>query len=169
MEKQIILNNLLVSYFQVGAGEQSIIFLHGWKSSKEVWGSVSQLISKSVNQLINIYALDFLGFGKSEIPKQVMSVGDYANLVEQFIKKLELTNVIIVGHSFGGRVGIKLASKYPSVISKLVLVDAAGFAMSSKKKNKMRILAKLVRPFFKPRFMQGLRKKFTRKLVPLII
>jgi pimeloyl-ACP methyl ester carboxylesterase len=161
MNEQIVLQNLLVSYNKVGVGEKTLLFLHGWRSNKEVWGKI---MTSDELKLVSCYAIDLPGFGKSQMPKQDMTVGDYASLVEQFISKLQLTNVIIVGHSFGGRVGIKLASQYPQIISKLVLVDAAGFAMDSNKKNKMRILAKLVKPFFKPYFMHGLRVKIYKKI-----
>lgn len=164
MENQIILNNLLVAYSKIGGGGVPIIFLHGWRSNKEVWREVSQLVSKSVSQSVDVYAIDLPGFGNSQIPKQAMTVADYASVVEQFITKLELKNVIIVGHSFGGRVGIKLAAQYPEIISKLVLVDAAGFAMDSNKKNKIRIIAKFAKPFFKPKFMRGLRNKIYQKI-----
>jgi pimeloyl-ACP methyl ester carboxylesterase len=77
---------------------------------------------------------------------------------------LELKNVIIVGHSFGGRVGIKLASEHPELISKLVLVDSAGFASKATKKKFYRIIAKIVKPIFKPKTMQGLRRKIYQKI-----
>jgi pimeloyl-ACP methyl ester carboxylesterase len=85
-------------------------------------------------------------------------------VVAGFIKKLELKNVTIVGRSFGGRVGIKLASAHPELVSKLVLVDSAGFAMEASKKNFYRAVAKIVRPIFKPQAMQGLRKKIYQKI-----
>jgi pimeloyl-ACP methyl ester carboxylesterase len=156
MENQIVLNNLLVSYSNVGVGEKTIIFLHGWRSNKEVWGKI---VTSDRLKVTSCYAIDLPGFGKSEIPLNAMTVGDYSEVVRELIKKLDLKNVIIIGHSFGGRVGIKLASKYPEMVNKLLLVDAAGFALDDKKKNRLRILAKLVKPFFRPQFMQGLRKK----------
>lgn len=206
MQDQIVINNNLISYSRFGTGEKDVLFLHGWRSNKEVWQPV---INHSTIQPSNysIYAMDLPGFGQSSIPKEKLSldrlgtppqinsgkgwgVGNYAEVVKEFIEKLELKNVIIIGHSFGGRVGIKLcamasqnSSKQQSSlisngltsplipphawgwkISKLVLVDAAGFAMPSGKKSLMAIAAKILRPFFKPRFMQGLRRKIYQKI-----
>jgi pimeloyl-ACP methyl ester carboxylesterase len=129
-----------------------------------VWGEGCKLISRSADQPISCYALDLPGFGGSQILKQPMTVGDYANIVAEFIRKLELKNVIIIGHSFGGRVGIKLSSQHPELISKLVLVDSAGFAMNAPKKKLMAMAAKAVRPIFKPQIMQGLRKKIYKNI-----
>lgn len=162
MVKQVIINNLLVSYNeQTGDSGQTLLFLHGWRSNKEVWDGVRLRINDKGLRMI---ALDLPGFGQSQIPSQPMTVGDYANVVAEFIKKVELKNVIIVGHSFGGRVGIKLSSVHPELISKLVLVDSAGFPMPAGKKSLMRVAAKITKPFFKPRFMQGLRKNIYRQI-----
>ncbi len=111
-----------------------------------------------------LLAMDLPGFGQSQVSKVPMTVGNYAEVVEEFIKKLDLKNVIIVGHSFGGRVGIKLSSKYPILVSKLVLVDSAGFAMDQDKKIIMNKAAKIIKPLFQPGFMQGLRKMIYKKI-----
>ena len=191
-KNKIIINNQLVSYLaNETAGEKRLLFLHGWRSSKEVWGQiVNKLISEQADKQINIYAIDLPGFGGSSLTPPSpspskggnsagMSVGDYAEMVKGFIEKLDLKNVIIVGHSFGGRVGIKLCGSPTTPpldklgtpllgqegrIKKLVLVDSAGFAIKSWRKNLMEIAAKIVKPFFKPKFMQGLRKKIYQKL-----
>lgn len=157
MNEQIIVKNLLVSYSRSKVGDSAILFLHGWRSEAGAWRVIVDSGQWTVNS--SIYCLDFPGFGKSQTPKVAMTVGDYAEIVKEFIEKLDLKNVIIVGHSFGGRVGIKLAAQNPNLISKLVLVDAAGFAMNSRRKSQMKLIAKILKPFFKPQFMQGLRKK----------
>lgn len=164
MQNQIIVNNNLISYTQFGTGEKVVLFLHGWRSNKEVWTQVAS----SMYQVASVYALDFPGFGQSPAPSKIFSVLDYAEVVKGFIEKLVRQpadkNVILVGHSFGGRVGIKLASQYPSILYKLVLVDSAGFAMDSSKKNVLNFMAKLVRPAFKPKSMQNIRKKIYKIL-----
>ncbi len=162
MTEQLIAKNLLLSYINKPCAEQgkTLVFLHGWRSSKEVW----QAVVKSLKLKVESYALDLPGFGASQVPTRPMTIGDYADVVADFIKKLELKNVVLVGHSFGGRVGIKLASQHPEIISKLVLVDSAGFAISSAKKNVFGVAAKIAKPFFKPKFMQELRKKIYKHI-----
>lgn len=156
MNQQLILNNLAVSYIKDDSSGNlaTILFLHGWRSNKEVW---AEIFNKTKG--FELYALDFPGFGVSQTPKQPMTVGDYANVVAAFIQKLNLRNVTVVGHSFGGRVGIKLAHHHPELVHKLLLVDSAGFAMDDAKKKVYKSAAKVVKPLFKPKFMQGLRKK----------
>lgn len=164
MEKQLVANNFLISYSEFGQGENVLLFLPGWRSSKEVWKAAIERLKDSKIENFLIYAVDLPGFGGSQIPSKPLAVGDYAQVVAEFIKKLELKNVIIVGHSFGGRVGIKLAAKYPAVISQLVLVDSAGFAMNPSRKKLFAVMAKIVKPFFTPQFMQSLRRKIYKKI-----
>ncbi len=57
-----------------------------------------------------------------------------------------------------------MAASHPEIINKLVLVDSAGFAMNDSKKSFMSVGAKIAKPFFKPKFMHGLRKKIYQKI-----
>ncbi len=151
----------LISYNQAGTGERPVVFLHGWRSSKEVW---KDQMLKIKDKGLRMYALDLPGFGASPAPMKPWTVGDYARIVQKFIEKLELKNIIAVGHSFGGRVGVKLAADYPDLIFQLILVDSAGFVSTGRKQILLNWVAALVRPFFRPKFMQGLRKRIYRML-----
>ena len=161
MNKEIVVHNLLINYeayISSNTAFASIVFLHGWRSNKEVWGRVVQDLRSKIKD-VTIYTLNLPGFGASATPTSPMTIGDYAEVVAEFIKKLELKNVVVVGHSFGGRIGIKLSATHPELIAKLVLVDSAGFVIGSQKKTAMNLAAKIAKPFFKPKIMRGLRKK----------
>lgn len=158
-KNQIIVNNQLISYFKIdNAGDKCLLFLHGWRSSKEIWQEVMKSLQLTAYSL-QLYAIDLPGFGASFVPQKPMKVGDYAEIVKGFIKKLDLKNVIIIGHSFGGRIGIKLAAEHPELIKKLVLVDSAGFVTPGAKRTAFRTMAKIVKPFFMLPMTQGLRRK----------
>lgn len=73
-----------------------------------------------------VYALDFPGFGQSDLPSGAWGIGDYCQLVLRFLDANGLRRVDALGHSFGGRVGIGLAASHPDRVRKLVLVDSAG-------------------------------------------
>ena len=62
-------------------------------------------------------------FFESE-PEKPLTIFDYYEYVKQVIKMQTAKQIIVVGHSFGGRVGIKLAVN--NCCDKLVLVDSAG-------------------------------------------
>jgi len=85
--------------------------------------------------------LTFHGFGESDEPKTAWDVDKYTDLVEKFIEKMGITKLSLLGHSFGGRVIIKLCSRenLKFEIDKIVLVDSAGIKHTPKKTIKQRI------------------------------
>ncbi|MCJ7826080.1 alpha/beta hydrolase, partial [Patescibacteria group bacterium] len=109
-----------------------------------------------------VYTLDLPGFGGSSVPKTPFTISDYSDVVSGFMEKMKIKKTILVGHSFGGRIAIKLAATKPQLIKKLVLIDSAGFA--SKKRQSMKFLAKLVKPLFTPAWIQGIRTRIYTKI-----
>lgn len=154
--KQISLEGQLVNYLvRPGADSKTAVFLHGWRSSSEAWKEVMTKLDKD----IAAYAPDLPGFGKSEMPARTFDVADYAAVVAEFIAKLGLTNVTLVGHSFGGRIAIKLAATDPKLVVKIALVDAAGIREKSATRETMGIFARIARPLFRLPGLSWLRPK----------
>jgi len=80
------------------------------------------------------------GFGKTGKPKKPWNVSDYVDFVTAFVNKLKLKNFNLLGFSFGGRISIKLASKYSNKVNKLFLVSSAGVGVKkAEQKNKVKI------------------------------
>lgn len=157
---EIVINGLLLRYYRVKTSHKNdtppLIFLHGWRSEGVVWRGVCERLHEHGHAM---YALDLPGFGGSEISKTPQSLDDYALVAAEFMRTLNLEGAIVIGHSFGGSVAIKLAAKYPSLVSKLILVDSAGVRKRTLRKRAIALCAQLVKPIFAPRFMQPLRKK----------
>lgn len=100
------------------SGEDHLIFLHGWGANSSSFDWLKNYIT---NKTLHIADLD--GFGGEPAPDDP-SVQGYAKRLAEYITTNELTNVILVGHSFGGRVAIEYAGH--NNIKGLVLVDSAG-------------------------------------------
>lgn len=98
-----------------------VIIMHGWGCSSFTVRS----IAKTASTCCRVYNLDLPGFGNSPEPTEVWGVGEYAAAIAEFIAKLKISNPVLVGHSYGGRIAIWLASERKD-IKALVLVDAAG-------------------------------------------
>ncbi|MFA6918841.1 MAG: alpha/beta hydrolase [Patescibacteria group bacterium] len=158
--KKVVINSQLISYSEYLSGKegQTLLFLHGWRVDGSIWNKTIELM-RQAGIKNDIYAMDFSGFGGSPAPTRDFCLSDYCGVVEGFIEKLGLEKVIIIGHSFGGRVGIKLSATHPELINKLVLVDSAGLITEKNKKSAMKLGAKMLKPFFANKFMQPLRKK----------
>lgn len=105
-----------------------IIILHGWGSSAVAWEKTKKLLE---NAGYSVLVPDLPGFGKEPPPKIPWTVSDYVEWVLD--KFAQLDKFILIGHSFGGRIAIKLAAKYPQKVEKLVLTGAAGIRFISLK------------------------------------
>ncbi|MEK7597211.1 MAG: alpha/beta hydrolase [Patescibacteria group bacterium] len=161
INNQIIINDLLINYYSVLPGKKStnktLVFLHGWGVDSKFWFS---LIPELINKNYSLYFLDLPGFGQSQVPNTVYDVDDYKKIVYEFIKKLGLKSINLIGHSFGGRIALKIAADNPEFLEKVILIGAAGIIHDSRKKKILTIISKFIKPIFKPGFMQPLRKKF---------
>ena len=111
---KININDIEVNYIQYGSGKD-ILLLHGWGQNIEMM----KFIGDNFNDRFRITILDFPGFGESNEPSEPWTVGDYSNMLERFVKELDIKKPIIMGHSFGGRVAIRYSANNP--IEKLVL------------------------------------------------
>lgn len=123
---QIVIDGLLTSYQVLGEGKNTILLLHGWQRSSREWIPTA----KNLADKYKIVLLDLPGFGNTPRPKETYSIFDYATFVEHFLQKLEIKKVTLIGHSFGGRIGIILAYK-TTLLEKLILVDAAAVEKKS--------------------------------------
>lgn len=119
MEKEIKINGISLHYTETGAGPDMIL-MHGWGCQ----GSTLASIERVASEYCHVYNIDFPGFGASTEPSEVWGVEEYTQLLERFVELLGVSNPILLGHSFGGRVGLLYASR--NEVSKLILVDAAG-------------------------------------------
>lgn len=156
--KNIIVDNLLLRYyfFNPKGAKKTLLFLHGWGVDSLSFG---KLVDRLTTKKYAVYLLDLPGFGQSQLPTSDFNLDDYAKIVTGFVKKLGLKNVNLIGHSFGGRITIKLASSDAEFIEKIVLVDAAGISTPSPFRKLALTIGKIIKPLFIPDFMQPLRKK----------
>ena len=98
-----------------------IVLMHGWGCDHTIWDGVRKHL-EGVG--FRVTALDFPGFGSSAEPPSPWDMEDYTAWFEGFLAERGITNPVLIGHSFGGRVALVFASRNP--VSKVVLVDAAG-------------------------------------------
>ena len=120
MEKYLALNDGMMLKYDVSGEGPAMILMHGWGCN----GSTVRSIADIAAEKHTVYNIDLPGFGKSSAPVSVWGVEDYTSMLEKFVSDLGIENPVILGHSFGGRVGILYASR--NNIDKLILVDAAG-------------------------------------------
>ena len=117
------LNDPKISYIDQGSGDKTIILVHGLASNAGFWRYNIPELAKH----FRVIAVDLPGYGKSEKGDYSYTMSFYAEQIKKLIDELQLKNVVYVGHSMGGQIGIKLAIKYPTLLNKLILASPAGF------------------------------------------
>lgn len=122
---------------RIGGTPARVVALHGWgRSGTDFTGLLAGL---------DAVAIHLPGFGPTEAPNSVWGTDDYARLVADAIEPL--SPVVVVGHSFGGRIAVRLAASRPELVSGLVLTGAplVRLAPASKPKLSYRIAKTLNR------------------------
>lgn len=116
-------NGININYEQKGSGDL-VVLLHGWGSNIKLFANLVDLLS----QKYTVVAMDMPGFGMSEEPPSAWCVDDYVQFVVDFLADYDNKKITFLGHSFGGRVIIKLNSRtdLPFEIDRVILVDSAG-------------------------------------------
>ena len=118
---QLQCNGLSTHYEQTGQGKD-ILMLHGWGASGQSFDCLVGRLSTAYR----VTTLDFPGFGQSELPPEPWDVEAYARFTLSFMQAVGLSDPILIGHSFGGRVILKLCGTGRVSPEKIVLLDAAG-------------------------------------------
>lgn len=132
-QKKVQIEGIQFCYFEITCDKpkQNILFLHGWGGSKNSLLSLGQKIGFENDRLIWI---DLPGFGESDNPNSDAGVFEYTKLVEKFCQKMEINNnLIIVGHSFGGSIGLLLDEKLLKIQKKILIAPA--WSRNQEKKN----------------------------------
>ena len=92
--------------------------MHGSGLSHIVWSLHEQFY---VSQGFNVLSVDIPGHGNSDGPS-LKSIEEISDWIRSLMRTLDILKITIIGHSQGSLVGIDFASRYPDLISKLVLV-----------------------------------------------
>lgn len=130
MTKQTQILGIKVSYDTFNSKKKNsnvLVFIHGWGGTKKSWEKNVSKLSRSHDCI----ALDLPGFGDSQTPDKPWDTFEYAEFLKEFIKTLGLEDPVLIGKSFGARVAIAYASKWPQSVKKLILVSAAGIEEKS--------------------------------------
>jgi pimeloyl-ACP methyl ester carboxylesterase len=117
-----IVDGLAVEYKDEGQGP-AILFLHGWMHDLGAFDGVASFLRGKYR----IVRLDLPGFGKTELPPHAWHTDDYAGFVRDFLRKIGVEPVCIVGHSFGGRIILRGFASGVLKSDKIVLIDSAGY------------------------------------------
>lgn len=117
-----------------------ILILHGWRVPVERYFPLKKLFEEKG---FKVLIPQLPGFSTEETVEKVYALDDYVKFVVNFAKKEGIENFFLVGHSFGGRVALKLAVTHSGKIKALVLTGVPAIRNRSGKRLGFLILAKI--------------------------
>lgn len=97
--------------------EPAVLAMHGWQRTLS---DFDWLLEGDIPTV----AIDLPGFGQTELPSSEWGTPQYADAVAQALDSRGWKNMVLVGHSFGGRVAVRLAAKRPDLVCGLVITGA---------------------------------------------
>ncbi|PCI63828.1 MAG: hypothetical protein COB37_03505 [Kordiimonadales bacterium] len=104
----------------IGSTGTPLVWLHGWGYDHKGLGRIAALFeARNINQLY-----DLPGFGQTPMMHEGASTSDYADRLVELSPKDQKS--VLIGHSYGGRIAVQYAAKYPDRVSAIVLIAGAG-------------------------------------------
>lgn len=109
-----------------GEGDPTLLFIHGWGMSHEVWREQVSEFSRDHR----VVSVDLRGFGQSDKPQVNYSFDLFTDDLGFVIRELGLKKPILVGWSMGASIALVYAAAHPERVSKLVLVDGTPLVLA---------------------------------------
>lgn len=109
-------------YYEINGDGYPILLFHGWGGNSKSLYPIGSVLEKNYK----VIYIDFPGFGKSDTPTKSFDGEDYKNIILKLIDNLKIKSYVILGHSFGGRIGIRVAKERKDEVKGLILIDSAG-------------------------------------------
>jgi pimeloyl-ACP methyl ester carboxylesterase len=99
-----------------------LVWGHGWGHTHADLMPMARGVQAFAPSLL----IDFPGFGASPMPPEAWDTADYANGVAEWLAGIPAQRRVWIGHSFGSRVGLRLAAQHPDLVDGLFLIASPG-------------------------------------------
>ena len=143
LRRIVLPNGVALEYLEQGPADGiPVILIHGWPDSVNSFDRLRPLLSTR----LRVFTVGLRGFGGSDKPPDGYSIPQFAADVRSFCEAKAIRRAVVVGHSMGSIVAHALASRWPRLVSDLVLVDACRTARDSA------VLAEVANEINAPRF-----------------
>lgn len=120
VDKFALVQKYKIHYVEAGQGAP-ILMIPGSYSTYRVWNRLMPLLAREYR----ILALDYLGVGDSDKPKQGFdyTIQEQTDVVAEFVRLLNLGKVTLIGGSYGGAIAFDFAARYPDLTQKIVSIE----------------------------------------------
>jgi pimeloyl-ACP methyl ester carboxylesterase len=100
--------------------KQPVLLVHGFPQTSHEWRHQIPVLAAAGHP---VYAVDTRGYGRTDKPRIRITRAMLADDVLAFCDALNLQDVALIGHDWGGMIGFKVAIDNPARIRKLALID----------------------------------------------
>jgi pimeloyl-ACP methyl ester carboxylesterase len=140
MKYYILFNGGKIYYSDSGQGE-TIVLLHGYLESSEIWEGFAKKLAKK----FRVISIDLPGHGLSKVYGDCHTMEFLASSVKGLLDCLQIKKVFLIGHSLGGYITMAFVELYPEVLRGYCLFHSHPFADSSETLEKREKEIKIVR------------------------
>ncbi len=123
----VTLGKYRIHYMAAGQGKP-LVLVHGLAGRAENWLS---LVPEFTGRGYRVYALDLLGYGRSDQPDVDYSIALESDILRQFLDSQNLQQPDLAGWSMGGWISLKFAAEHAERVHRLVLLDSAGLLFNA--------------------------------------
>lgn len=140
-ERHVELGTLRLRYLTGGAGDP-VLLLHGLAGAAANW---AELLPAAVDRY-RVLAPDLPGHGRSGRLAARADMTAFADVAAQLLERESAAPALVVGHSFGGLVALRLAHRRPDLVRGLLLVAPAGIRSGARAARAVILASGFVRP-----------------------
>jgi len=97
-----------LAYEDQGAGERAYLFVHGWSCNRSFF--IPQI--EHFAQKGSVLSIDLRGHGESDKPQGEYPISAYCDDLHYLIERLNINNIIAIGHSMGALTVLQLATRH---------------------------------------------------------
>lgn len=115
-------NGIRLHYLEQGTEGPVLLLMHGLTANANAFDG---LIKAGLSNTFRVLSVDLRGRGLSSCPDKGYTMKEHADDIIGMLDALNIRQVIVAGHSFGGFLGLYLSVYFPERISRLIMLDAA--------------------------------------------
>jgi len=115
------LDGAKVHYTEYGAGENALVFVHGWSCDETFWAAQAPALGAK----FRVITIDLPGHGQSDKPQIAYTMDLYARAIDAVLRDAKVKTATLIGHSNGTPVIRQFYRKFPEKTRALVIVEGA--------------------------------------------
>jgi len=120
-ERDTLIDGRRVHYVDIGAGTSGFVCVHGMGGSWQLFTEILPSLARRGRAI----ALDLPGFGGSQMPASPATPELPSDTAAKLARELRLERVVFIGHSMGGPIALRFATRHPALADSLILLAGA--------------------------------------------